>query len=51
MTGGMLERISEYFYDPVVFWTAPFILVALYAAFNGARAWVRRRRRAAVPHD
>ncbi len=40
----MLERLSAYFYDPVVFWTAPFALVALLAAIRKLRAWARRHR-------
>ena len=39
----MLERISELFYDPAVFWGAPFALVALVAAIRRARTWKRRR--------
>ena len=41
---GMLERISEYFYDPVVFWSAPLALVALQIGFRRLRAWARRHR-------
>ncbi len=40
----MLEQLSEYFYDPVVFWTAPFVLVAALAAIRKFRAWARRHR-------
>ncbi len=39
----MLERISEFFYDPVVFWTVP---LALHAALTAWR-WLRRRGRRA----
>ena len=39
----MLERLSEYFYDPVVFWTAPLALVALAAGWRRVRARLRRR--------
>ena len=39
MMGAMLEKISEFFYDPVVFWTAPLVLVAV------AAGWRRFRRR------
>ncbi len=47
----MLERISEYFYDPVLFWAAPFALVALQAGFHRVRAWIRHRRRPPTVHD
>ncbi len=40
----MLEQLSAYFYDPVVFWTAPFVLVALIGAIRKLRAWARRDR-------
>ncbi len=40
----MLETLSGYFYDPEVFWTAPFALVALWAGIRRVRAWIRRRR-------
>ena len=30
----MLEKLSEYFYDLVVFWTAPLVLVALVAGWR-----------------
>ena len=43
MTGAMLEKLSEYFYDPVVFWMAPLVLVALAAIWRRVRAWVLRR--------
>jgi hypothetical protein len=39
----MLERLSDYFYDPAVFWTAPLALAALRAALRGARARWRQR--------
>jgi len=38
----MLEKLSEYFYDPVVFWTAPLVLVAVAAGWR--RVWTRGRR-------
>ncbi len=41
MTGAMLEKLSEYFYDPVVFWTAPLVLVAV--AVGWRRVWARGR--------
>ncbi len=39
----MLERLSDLFYDPVVFWTAPLVLVALVVGWRRVRT--RRRRR------
>ena len=32
--GEMLEKLSEFFYDPVVFWTAPLVLVVLVAGWR-----------------
>lgn len=40
----MLERLSAYFYDPVLFWTAPFVIVAALAAIRKLRARARRDR-------
>lgn len=40
----MLDRLAEYFYDPVVFWGAPLLLVAVHAAVSGMLRWFRRRR-------
>ncbi len=40
----MLERLSEFFYDPVVFWSVPLGLVALRAGIRRVGAWVRRGR-------
>jgi hypothetical protein len=40
----MLERLSEYFYDPLVFWGAPLVLALMWAGMRCARAWLRRRR-------
>jgi hypothetical protein len=40
----MLERLSEYFFDPLVFWGAPFALIALQAGVRRLRSWMRRRR-------
>lgn len=40
----MLEQLSAYFYDPLVFWTAPFVLVAALAAIRRFRDWARRHR-------
>ncbi|MCH7880317.1 MAG: hypothetical protein IIB69_01840 [Proteobacteria bacterium] len=39
----MLEKLAEYFYDPVVFWTAPLVLVALAVGWRRVRAWRLRR--------
>ncbi len=39
----MLEQVSNYFFDPVVFWGAPLVLVALWAGIKHLR--VRRSRR------
>jgi hypothetical protein len=39
----MLENLAEYFYDPLVFWTAPLVLVALVAGWRRLRAWGLRR--------
>jgi hypothetical protein len=39
----MLERLSEYFYDPLVFWGAPFALTVLQAGVRRLRSWMRRR--------
>lgn len=40
----MLEQISNLFYDPLVFWGAPLVLVASWAAVGRLGAWWRRRR-------
>ena len=40
----MLEMLSEFFYDPGVFWSAPLALVALRAGIRRVGAWVRRGR-------
>ena len=39
----MLERLSGYFYDPLVFWGAPLVLVLVCAGIRSVRAWLRRR--------
>jgi hypothetical protein len=39
----MLEKLSDFFYDPVVFWTAPLVLVALAVGWRRVRAWGLRR--------
>ena len=40
----MLERLSEFFYDPVIFWSVPLALVALRAGIRRVGKWVRRDR-------
>ncbi len=35
----MLEKLAEYFYDPVVFWVAPLVLVALAVGWRKLRVW------------
>ncbi len=40
----MLERLSEYFYDPLAFWGTPLALVVVWTVIRRARAWLRRRR-------
>ncbi len=39
----MLERLAEYFYDPLVFWGAPLVLALVWAGIRRARTWLRRR--------
>jgi len=39
----MLEKFAEYFYDPLVFWTAPLVLVALVVGWRRVRASGFRR--------
>jgi len=39
----MLERLSEYFYDPLVFWGAPLALVLVWTGIRRTCAWLRRR--------
>ena len=45
----MLERFSDFFYDPVVFWSAPLVLVAVAVGWRRVRAWGRRRFSATPP--
>jgi hypothetical protein len=40
----MLEQVSNYFFDPLVFWGLPLVLVALLAGIKRLRAWASRRR-------
>lgn len=39
----MLENFAQYFYDPLIFWTAPLILVVLMLGWRRVRAWRLRR--------
>jgi hypothetical protein len=39
----MLEQISGYFYDPLVFWGVPFALVLVQAGARRLRSGKRRR--------
>ena len=43
MTARMLEQLSEYFYDPLVFWGVPLALALVWAGIRLARTWFRRR--------
>ncbi|GEM_PF-3071173 len=45
----MLEKLAEYFYDPLVFWTAPLVLVALLVVWRRILAW-RLRHRPGISH-
>ena len=45
----MLEKLAEYFYDPMVFWTAPLVLVALVVGWRRVRAWGLRRLSGILP--
>jgi len=47
----MLETLSEFFYDPLVFWTAPLVLVALAAGWRKVRAWRCRAYTGTLPDD
>ena len=40
----MLEQVSDFFFDPLVFWGAPLVLAALLAGIKRLRAWTSRRR-------
>ena len=46
----MLENLAEYFYNPVVFWTAPLVLVALGMGWRRVCDW-RLRRDSEMPPD
>jgi hypothetical protein len=39
----MLEKFAEYFYDPLVFWTVPLVLVAMVAGWRRLRVWGLRK--------
>jgi len=34
----MLEKLAEYFYDPLVFWAAPLVFVALLVVWRRIQA-------------
>jgi len=40
----MLERLSELFFDPLVFWGVPLVLVALHAGVRRLRSRPNHRR-------
>jgi hypothetical protein len=42
----MLDQLSQYFYDPLVFWGAPLAIALVWAGLRRAAAWLARRRRA-----
>ena len=41
----MLDRLSEAFYDPWVFWGVPLALALAWAGLRQAGNWLRRLRR------
>ncbi len=47
----MLENLAEYFYDPVVFWTPPMVLVALGVGWHRMRARGLRRHTETPPDN
>jgi hypothetical protein len=38
----MLEQLSEWFYDPLVFWGVPLVLALIGAGIRRARTWLRQ---------
>lgn len=42
MTVPMLERLSEYLYDPWIFWGVPLALALVRAGVKHARGWLGR---------
>ncbi len=40
----MLEQVSNYFFDPLVFWGLPLVLVAFLVGIKRLRAWTSPRR-------
>jgi len=38
----MLEQLSEYFYDPMIFWGVPLVLALVWAGIHHTRAWLHR---------
>jgi hypothetical protein len=47
----MLETLSEYFYNPIVFWTAPLVLVAVVVGWRRIRVWGLRKLSNKSPED
>ena len=41
----MLDQISQYFYDPLIFWGAPLAIAIAWAGLRRAAAWLDRHRR------
>ena len=41
----MLNQVSQYFYDPLIFWGAPLVLALAWAGLRRAAAWIGRHRR------
>ena len=39
----MLQWLADWFYDPVVFWGTPFVLLGAWTAMKWVRGWLRRR--------
>ncbi len=38
----MIEKFAEYFYDPLVFWMTPLVIVVLIAVWRRLHAWRQR---------
>jgi hypothetical protein len=41
----MLDLVSQYFYDPMVFWGAPLALALVWAGLRRGAEWIDRHRR------
>ena len=41
----MLDKISQYFYDPLIFWGVPLALALVWSGLRRVAAWLGRRRR------